>query len=410
MHVALVNLMTEYYTPRRGGALATCIMQQAKRLIARGHRVSVLTRVLEEDPVYDVGDVIPLDVRERHDLPRWRRAACRLEAKWHRYDQPLYGFYARSLQRTIARLRPDAALAYNDLRAPAIVKRASPDTRSLVRLSNEVSTRGGAAAAADGVLTVSRYIRDWAIRRHGLDPERTAVLHNGGDAASFAVADRRRWSPGRPLRVLFIGRITPDKGVDLALEAVAALRAAGRDVRLTVAGSTWWRDTPPVGDAYFDQVVAAAREIGNPGVTAIGHVARDAVPALFAAHDVVVVPSRWQDPGPQVVFEAMTAGCAVVSTDRGGIPESLEGAGLFFDPDVPGELRRILESFFAEPTQVAQWQECASRAGAWWSWARNVSRLEAVLSGGVAAAGKLPGGLTGETWHEHCKGVELVYT
>ena len=64
MHICFLNMPIEYYSPICGGAIATCIMEQAKLLIARGHKVSVLTRT-EKGETYAVGEVIPIQVKER---------------------------------------------------------------------------------------------------------------------------------------------------------------------------------------------------------------------------------------------------------------------------------------------------------------------------------------------------------
>ncbi len=54
----------EYYSPISGGAVSTVVMNHAKALIARGHEVTVLT-VQNDDPIYDVGQVVPIEARDR---------------------------------------------------------------------------------------------------------------------------------------------------------------------------------------------------------------------------------------------------------------------------------------------------------------------------------------------------------
>jgi len=59
VNICYLNMPIEYYSPTCGGAVSTVMMQQAKELLSRGHRVQVLTLVNHE-PQYQVGEVIPL--------------------------------------------------------------------------------------------------------------------------------------------------------------------------------------------------------------------------------------------------------------------------------------------------------------------------------------------------------------
>lgn len=368
MHVALVNLLIERYSPTHGGAISNWIYEQTRRLEARGHRVSVLTRT-DAGVTYDVGEVAAVAVRERHEWGFSRRAWSRLLQSWRAWDWPYYDAYLRSLRGALEPLNPDAVVCFNDLRTPVYVRQWLPQARVWTRLSNEVPTRQrdrtAMREAHDGFLCVSRYIRDWAVAAHGLAPERCVVLRNGADPHAFAPpSPREPWRPdARPLRVLFVGRINPDKGPDLLVSAVRRLKDAGADLELTIAGSVWWgNDASAEADPYF---ASLRRELAAARARGLGHVTRDRMPDLYRDHDVVVMPSRWNEPCGQVQLEAMASGCAVVASDRGGIPETLGGGehGVLFDPDEGGALERILGDLLRRPDEVERLKQ-AARAGA----------------------------------------------
>src|SRR5688500_1202417 len=95
MNVCYLNLIIEYYSSASGGALATCIMQQSKRLLARGHDVAVLTPT-NGDPTYDVGRVVPLVTKQRHELSLPRRAVSKIRRNLLRWDWPYYEYYLNS--------------------------------------------------------------------------------------------------------------------------------------------------------------------------------------------------------------------------------------------------------------------------------------------------------------------------
>lgn len=382
MHIAFVNLIIEHYSPTNGGAISTWIMQQTKRLEARGHCVSVLTRVGDSE-TYDIGQVIPLDIRERHQIAKPRRAWSRLLQNLHRWDWPYYDFYKRSLASELCELQPDAVVCFNDLRTPRVVREALPDKRIWVRLSNEVWTRQPDPAAfdrdLDGYFPVSRYIRDWAVDQYRIDPQRCVVIHNGCDPDTFypAALDERR-DPNMPLRVLFVGRIVHDKGPDLVVEAVKQLREQGRAIQLTVAGSIWWNNDPAAAaDPYFAKLTA---DMKAASVRHLGHVVRGEMPELYRQHDVVVIASRWQEPCAQVQLEAMASGCAVIATNRGGIPEVIDDAGLLFEPDEPNALRCALEQLLEHPEQLQKLKINARRAALNRTWDSVTDHVEAALT------------------------------
>ena len=76
MHVCLINMPIEYYSPVSGGAISTIMMHTARELLERGHRVSVLTPV-NADPVYGIGKVIPPWMRRSATIFTFSSAAYR---------------------------------------------------------------------------------------------------------------------------------------------------------------------------------------------------------------------------------------------------------------------------------------------------------------------------------------------
>ena len=96
MHVCFLNPSTEYYSPVSGGAVDTVTMQYARQFRARGHQVTVLTR-MDKNEVYAVGDVEPVTVRERHELAVPVRAVSKLRRKLCHWDMPFYEWYWASV-------------------------------------------------------------------------------------------------------------------------------------------------------------------------------------------------------------------------------------------------------------------------------------------------------------------------
>lgn len=162
--------------------------------------------------------------------------------------------------------------------------------------------------------------------------ERIRVVRNGVDFQAF-----HRETPLRrsgPLKVVFLGRMTPDKGADVLVDAVVKL--ARPDIHLTLIGSSGFNASDPL-TAFEREVRANAALLGDRAALR-PFVQRSEVPRLLKEADVVVVPSRWPDPCPLTVLEGMAAGAAVVGSDIGGIPETLRGVGILVRPGDSNDL------------------------------------------------------------------------
>jgi glycosyltransferase involved in cell wall biosynthesis len=101
-------------------------------------------------------------------------------------------------------------------------------------------------------------------------------------------------------------------------------------------------------------------------------VPRADLPALLRTAEVFVVPSRWPDPSPLTVGEALATGLPVVASRIGGIPEAVGDAGILVPPDDPRALAAALDELIHDPgrrTALAQAARVRAEARDWsWSW------------------------------------------
>ena len=147
-----------------------------------------------------------------------------------------------------------------------------------------------------------------------------------------------------------LGRLSSWKGQEVLLRALAepvlASRAAGRP-RVVVAGEAW-RQAPGPRQGLSD----LARELGvAEQVRFAGFV--DDPGELYAAADVVMVPSTQPDPLPNAALEAAAAGCCVVASNVGGLPEILTDrrTGRLVAPGDPRALAVVLAELAEDPLQ-----------------------------------------------------------
>jgi glycosyltransferase involved in cell wall biosynthesis len=143
---------------------------------------------------------------------------------------------------------------------------------------------------------------------------RLRLVHNGVRGPSTPPTPR---SPASPFRLLVVGRISPRKAPDVALEATALLRRAGRDVVLEICG------TPGPGqEAYFSELCARAQRADLAGAVTFTGYQAPIWPALERA-DVLVAPSLGESFGNAVV-EGQLARRPVIATSVQGHLETVE--------------------------------------------------------------------------------------
>ena len=333
MHISFLNPPGEYYSPVSGGAVATIIMEVARQLISRGHRVSIVTQVNAHE-LYGIGEIVPMELPDRKDLSFLQRAVSSFKRRINRWERPYYDYYRKALAGALRTLQPDAVILFNDLISSADIRRELPRAHISVWLQNEWSSAQRhlerTIATTDTFFTCSEYIRFWTAGAYGIPQSRFSVAAGGVDLDAFH-PDAARIQTAGPLRVLFIGRIDRNKGPDIAADAVATLQKRGVKIELTVAGGLWWyghgREMQNPFFCILEQKMKAT------GANYIGHVPRPCVPQLLREHDVVCVLSRSNEPFALVTREAMASGCAVVASHRGGLPESCGQAAMLVDPE-----------------------------------------------------------------------------
>lgn len=370
----------EYYSPISGGAVSTVIMQRAKHLIKNGHQVSILS-VTNNDPLYPVGNVVPLPLPQYTDLPKYRRALSHFRNKKNHWEWPYYEYYIRSFSAALKNLTPapDVVITHNDMIASRFIKKVLPDTSVVSWLHNELKRPASdvpkTIATTDRFVGVSDYIRDWTSKTYPGLSRKIESLHNGIDLESFYPREDFL-EPSSTLRVLFVGRISAIKGPDLVADAVTQLKSEGIPLRFTVAGGVWWHGVDDMSDPFFRELKgkmeAAQAEYS-------GQVARPDVPTLMRQHDVVCVISRFNDPCPLVALEGLGAGCVVLASRRGGLPEICGDAAFYVDPDQPATISDALRRLATEPELLREHKQKSVARAAGLSWRVHAEKLEALL-------------------------------
>jgi glycosyltransferase involved in cell wall biosynthesis len=312
-------------------------------LADRGHAVEVVTTARRppaacDYPVRWASRRLPAGLRHARCVALVRSGAARSDV-----------VYATSMVRR-------AALGSRLARRPLVVKLVSDEVFERARRSGRFggtldefqrvggarnrflrATRGRALRSAVHVFCPSAYLRDVALGWR-LDPERVSVLPNPApEIPSLPSREELRAELSLGGAVLaFAGRLGPQKGLDVALAALASVP----EVTLAIAG-----DGPD--RAALEQ---RAVELGLiQRVRFLGPLPREGVLRLFGAADASLLPSAWEN-FPHTVVEALAVGTPVIASAVGGVPEVVrdDENGLLVPPGNPDALAEAIRRFFAD--------------------------------------------------------------
>ncbi|GGU54068.1 glycogen synthase [Streptomyces lavendofoliae] len=254
-----------------------------------------------------------------------------------------------------------------------------------------------AIEAADAVVAVSRGMRDDILRVYpDVDPERVHVVHNGIDTAvqrpdhRVAALERYGVDPARPI-VLFVGRVTRQKGLPQLLRAAFELDPAAQLV--LCCGQP---DTPEIAA----ETAALVDELGRVrgGVVRVDGMLDPESLRQFLTHATVFVCPSLYEPMGIVNLEAMACGTAVVATATGGIPEVVahgetgllvpieqerDGTGTPLDEKrFASDLAAAVNLLLADPARAAAMGAAGrARAEERFSWREAARRVHAVYQG-----------------------------
>jgi glycosyltransferase involved in cell wall biosynthesis len=199
------------------------------------------------------------------------------------------------------------------------------------------------ARRAARIITITEALRRFQIERVGIPDAKLVTIHYGLDDLPPAWGTNPADGVPAEARVLLaVCRLERQKGLDVAVRALAAVRATQPDVELVVLG-----EGPERG-----ALGALAQEVGVP-LRLLGR-APD-VAAWLRRASVLVHPVRWEGFG-LAVLEAMVAGVPVVASRVSSLPELVVDGetGVLVEPDDPAALAAGIERALAAPAQLGQ--------------------------------------------------------
>jgi glycosyltransferase involved in cell wall biosynthesis len=179
----------------------------------------------------------------------------------------------------------------------------------------------------------------------GIPPEKIAVVLNAIDTEKFSPADHAEaafLAQRNTRQVLYVGRIAPEKGIEILIDAVAAARTMDPRITLLVVGN------PRGGDGATAEYLESLRKLASEklGAAVEFRPATPNVVDLYRDADVTVLPAVWDEPFGRVVIESMACGIPCLASRVGGIPEILKDGheGMLFKSGASDQLSARIQS------------------------------------------------------------------
>jgi len=325
-----------------------------------------------------------------------------------------YGWYAAAVARDSRRRGCDVVHVYIYDSLLPVLRRLNPHARLVLHMHDSSQALwdrrlvGRRLALADLIVGNSGYITDEVRRRFPEVADRCRAVLNAVDVHRFmpAVGDG---APQSTLRLLFVGRLSPEKGVHTLVRAFNTVVESGGDVTLELVGPS---DLAPIEfvdpvneDRHFDDV---RRFFGSPRafhdyllgqlspaarsrVTVAGEVPHAELPQRLRESDVLVFPSVWNEPFGLPAIEGMASGLPVVATRGGAFPEIVDDGrtGLLVERgdsnQLASALLRLVQNRELRREMGRRGRERACRLFTWDRYVTDWLRLYGEVTGSIDA-------------------------
>lgn len=412
MRIAFIAQPIDPVLPPRQNSIGLIIRHTALRLVDR-HRVTIFVNARHNprERLPDDG----IDYRFVNDWPDTPLLTF-LGRYPNRVPQDrivrsglYYGAYARAVARQLRAGRFDWVHVLNFSNFLPVFRQAAPRAKYALEMQCEWLTQFPVTdvrrrlRGVDLVTGSSGYIADLIRRAHPQVEGRCVPLYNGFEPERFTAAADAGRGDRRPSTVIFVGRLSPEKGIHTLLEAMdrvcrerpdARLRLVGPQATLPLEYIVGISADPRVRQlqAYYDGTVCSdyqgyLRGRAQQGALAgrvefVGSVPQAELPGLYAAADVLANPSFSESFGMSLV-EAMATGLPVVATRIGGMPEIVAPGVTGFlreAGDVEGLAADLLECLGSPARRDELGAAGRERALSVFTWEARARRLESLFA------------------------------
>ena len=423
MRIGFVAQPTDVVPSVHGASIALWIDATATRL-AEQHSVTVYSRRTdhyvdsdERDGVRHVRVSTGRDERIIAYLRRLERLLRRVFRRkidlffsYYYFSRVYYWYYVRRICDLAVADNLDVLVVSNYSQfVPSLKRRCSRMKLALMMQCDWLielprCTAARRARDADAIMGCSDYIANGVRRRLPALASRCHTLYNGSSTQALRrdenvdVSHEDFTVAACDKAILFVGRLTPEKGVHVLAEAMKSVLKRYPRCVLLIAGGFHLNPPGPRGDRAADKAARKYERLKDDyepylrmlleplgdRVRFLGHVPHHRLEALYRRCDIFVHPSLWNEPFGMILTEAMVCARPVISTYTGGIPEIVVHGetGLLVPPDDSAALADGIVELLADDRRRREMGEAGRRrVEGRFTWDRTAHCLERILEG-----------------------------
>ncbi len=371
-----ILIISNLYPPQVIGGYERAIADCARLLYGRGHEVLVLTSNTEEHTSNSTYTGEEPTIKRCFYLGgAWTNQGCH----WFSIEEvaPRIHINREILASELKVFQPDVCLSGNiDFLGLELLEKLLADDIPVVHYV--MNALPGYPCHLAPKSRLYRYVTcsDWiqeGLKNQGYPTETAQTIYPGAAVEEFYQAEL---PPRDRLRITYASLVMPYKGADVLIEALSLLRAEGVEFSATFAGGSLM---PEFVEELKEFV--KSENLQNQ-IQFTGVLSRQQLKQLYRTQNVLVLPSRFQEPFSISLVEAMSAGLTIIASNTGGSPEAVEHgkSGLIFDSENPLDLADKLCYLLKHPNEweaMSRWGQ--QRALSQYSLTNTVEQLEAVL-------------------------------
>ncbi|ECT9024046.1 lipopolysaccharide N-acetylglucosaminyltransferase [Salmonella enterica] len=306
----------------------------------------------------------------------------RLFQKWTRLDPLPYSQRILNIAKDFNVTDDSVIIVHNSIKLYRQIRKRAPKAKMVMHMHN--------AFEPDGLdQNVKMIVPSMFLKKHYqayLPDADIAIVTNGIDLRAYQKNSAPlqksdlNISPEKKT-IFFAGRISPDKGVTLLLQAFEQLLKERNDIELVVVGD--YMSKSKGEKAAYQREVRELAERLKPHCHMVGGVTPEEIYNYYSLADLVVIPSQFQEPFCMVAIEAMGAGKPVLVSTRGGMTEFVKEGDTGFhlqEPMTPETIARDINKALESPdlNDVAlRGQRCVEEK---FPWEKVTQRFEEVVN------------------------------
>jgi glycosyltransferase involved in cell wall biosynthesis len=318
-----------------------------------------------------------------------------------------YGaFFIHQAARHLAELNCDIVHVHNFSQFIPVIRRFNPSVKIVLHMHCEWLTQfdretlARRLRIADAIIGCSRHVTKGIRTRF---PELAAKCHtilNAVDVDHFQRRAGTEQPPAKRKSILFVGRISPEKGVHVLVESFLRVAECFPDAELNIVGAdcgvatlmhfelnddALTRELSAIKvSGYADRIRKLIPRNVHHRVKFSGFVSHAHLPGIYHSHDILVSPSVCHEAFCLPVAEAMAAGLPVVGTRSGGVQEQIVSGktGILVERGNVADLTQAIEYLLGKPLLRSSMGDAGrARAAAMFSWHVCVPEWRRLYSG-----------------------------